>query len=301
MPFRKLGFDAWGTTPEALDDCLGQLADAGFAFAEVDTGDGPNGWDLIVGGRLNGRQLARLVSVLDRHRDRLRFTLHGPGLANLFDLANADLHDRILRAGLEVGRAIGSEVMVIHAGQRRPWPAGSTLPMVALLAQERERLRELADEAASFGSALAIETWLPFGDHNRWGYSYAEWPEQLAAQVETVDHPALGVCLDTGHLWAAARWYGFDALAGARRLAPLVNHVHVQDNAGRVPAVGDLADAALGVGRHFLPPGWGEIPLAALLGQVDYPKQPDLLLQLPAERHRSGLADIAADLRQWIA
>jgi sugar phosphate isomerase/epimerase len=296
VPFSGIGYQTWGATPGALDDCLCQLADAGFTSAELGIGDGPESWDLVVGGRVIGRQLALLVAVLDRHRDRLQFTLHGPGAANLFDLGNADLHRTLLRGGLEVARAIGAQVMVMHAGQRRPWPAGSTLPMVDLLAREREALASLAEEAATFGGAIAIETWLPFGDASRWGYSYSEWPEQLAAQVEAVDHPALGVCLDTGHLYAAAQWYGFDLHEGVERLAPLVNHIHVQDNAGRLPASAGFNDVGLGVGRHFVPPGWGQIPLAKILNGVDFPGRPGLLLQLPGERYRPQLAEFASEL-----
>jgi sugar phosphate isomerase/epimerase len=298
VPFSGIGYQTWGATPEALDDCLHQLASAGFTSAEFGIGDGPEGWELLVGGRVNGRQLALLVDVLDRHRDRLQFTLHGPGAANLFDLGNADLHRTLLRGGLEVARAIDAKVMVMHAGQRRPWPAGSALPMVDLLAREREALLALAEEASAWGGNIAIESWLPFGDASRWGYSYAEWPEQLAAQVEAVGHPALGVCLDTGHLYAAAQWYGCDLCVGAALLAPFVSHIHVQDNAGRMPAAAGFSDVGLGVGRHFVPPGWGDIPLSELLGGIDFPRRPSLLLQLPGDHYRPHLAEWAAEMKR---
>jgi sugar phosphate isomerase/epimerase len=301
VPFSGLGYQTWGATPEALDDCLNQLADAGFTSAEFGVSEGPDGWDLLIGGRVNGRQLARLVDVVDKHRDRMRFTLHGPGAANLFDLGNADLHRKLLCGGLEIARAIGAEVMVMHAGQRRPWPAGSTSTMVELLAREREALLVLAEEASASGGAIAIETWMPFGDYSRWGYSYAEWPDQLAAQIEAVGHPSLGVCLDTGHLYAAAQWYGFDLNNAVARLAPLVNHVHVQDNAGRMPAAAGFSDLGLGVGRHFVPPGWGEIPLSDLLTAVEFPRQPALLLQLPGNHYRNELSEFAEELRRLTA
>lgn len=298
MSFRGVGYRGWGETPEALDAGLRQIAEAGFGHAEVGGGGGWEGTDLLIAGRVHGRQLARLTTVLDRHRDRLRYTLHGPGEADLFDASDPSLHERLLRGGLEVARAIGATVMVVHPGQRRPWPGGSPRPMEELRAREREILSALAEEAAGWGGRIALETWLPPSDNVRWGYSYAAWPEQLAAQIEAVGHPALGVCLDTGHLWASANWYGFDFLAGVARLAPLVNHVHLQDIAGGAPLVDAIGNPVLGLGDQHLPPGWGDIPFTELLA-VDFPRRPVLMVELMREQYRSLLPDVLADVRRW--
>lgn len=298
MSFAGTGFRVWGDTPDALDASLSQIAAAGFTHVEVGGGDGS---DLIVAGRVNAPRLAQYVAVLDRYRDRFRYSYHGPGQANLFDLGNAGLHERLLQSGLEVASAVGAEVMVVHPGQRYPWPAGMGGPMEELRAREREILWRLAEAAGRWGGGIALETMLPAGDQNGVGYSYAVWPEQLAAQVEAVDHPALGVCLDTGHLWASARWYGFDFLAGVARLAPLVNHFHLVDNAGGAPAPSVYGDTSLGLGDQHLPPGWGDVPFADMLQGIEFPRQPVLMIEIMRERYRPDLADLRNQLWRWSA
>lgn len=298
MSFDGYGYRAWGETEAALDESLHRIAEAGYSHAEI---AGDNGWDLLVDGCVNGRQLARFVSVVDRHRERLRFVVHGPGVADLFDLGHAELHERLLRGGLEIARAVGSATMIVHPGQRRPYPAGSERILGDLQAREREIVGALADEAAGWGGGLALETWLPPAGNGKWGYSYAVWPEQLAAQVEAIGRPNVGVCLDSGHLWASSRWYGFDFLGGATRLAPLVVHLHLQDVASGAPLTGNaIGETALGLGDLHLPPGWGAIPFADLLA-IDLPRRPCLMTELLEPRYRALLPEVLADLQAWSA
>ena len=255
-----------------LDERLQALADTGYTHAEIGTGS----WDVYVGGRVNSQQFAQLLAVLDKHRDHLNYTYHLPDHVNLFDLADRDMHERLLRSGIEVGKAIGAESMVYHPGWRLKQPAGTSVAMFDLMARERETLISLADEVASWGSDIAIETWIDTGYA---GYSYAIWPELLATQVETINHPAVGLCLDFGHLYIAARWYGFDFVQGVARLAPLTTHFHVADTMG-IKDYDNHQDPALGRGDLHLPLGWGVIPFEEVFSQIDFPKHPVFNVEL---------------------
>ncbi|MCZ6710991.1 MAG: sugar phosphate isomerase/epimerase [Gammaproteobacteria bacterium] len=273
MPFQGFGFALWHSGSfRALEEKLQSLIDAGYSHAEVE----PSGLDVYLGGRVNPVQLSRLVDVLDKYRDQLGYTLHLPGQVNLFDLADQEMHERLLRSGLEVGKAIGAESMAYHPGWRPPPPAGTSLPMFELMTRERDILLPLADEVAQWGGHIAIETWI---DTSYAGYSYALWPEMLATQVETSDHPAVGVCLDVMHLYISSRWYGFDFIQGVARLAPLTTHFHIGDTYGIMDFAG-REDPALGQGDLALPPGWGDIPLDELFGQFDFPKCSVFMLEL---------------------
>jgi sugar phosphate isomerase/epimerase len=276
MPFSKLGYALSGEgSPQALDDQLQSLVDNGCDYAEIDGGP----WDAWIGGRVNRYQLNRLLGVLDKHRDHLSYTLHLPGQVNLFDLADRDVHERLLRSGIEVGRAIRAESMVYHPGWRTIPPAGTSVSLFDLMSQERATLRGLADEVATWGSHIAIETWIDTKSRYGYGYSYGLWPELLAIQVETIDHPAVGLCLDFVHTYIAARWYGFDFMKGIARLAPLVTHLHVADTIG-VKDFTNYEDPGLGRGDLALPPGWGIIPFDEVFSQISFPECRFLTLEL---------------------
>ena len=274
MAFQGFGYSLLaGGSAQALDERLQALADTGYTHAEI----GTDFWDVYVGGRVNSQQLTQLLAVLDRHRDHLNYTYHLPDHVNLFDLADRDMHERLLRSGIEVGKAMGAESMVYHSGWRLKPPAGTSVAMFDLMARERETLIPLADEVASWGSDIAIETWIDTGCYA--GYSYAIWPELLATQVETINHPAVGLCLDFGHLYLAARWYGFDFMRGVARLAPLTTHLHVADTMG-IKDYENREDPALGRGDLHLPPGWGVIPFEEVFSQIDFPKHPVFNVEL---------------------
>ncbi len=272
-------------SPHHLDELLRAVADAGYDYAEVD----PRNWNVWLGGRVNGAELGRWADVLERHRGRLRYTLHGSLELNLFETPERGLHESLLRAGLEVSRAVGAELTVYHPGWR---PTPSVDRMTDLLARERETLREVAGELKAWGGRLAVETWYSVGAV---GYSYAVWPEQLAAQVEAIDHGAVGVCLDFSHLFLASEWFGFDFLDGVRRLAPLANHLHVQDTFG---VSSDLNIPALGKGDLHLPPGWGAIPLADAFAVGDFVLRPVFMVEVLDERLLARLDATLATARQ---
>lgn len=271
-PFRGLGYAVEDRgSSVALDEQLRAVADAGFTHAELD----PSRWDLWLGGQVNSAALRRWSTILDRHRDRIGYTMHGPFEVNLFDLGDRGLHQRLLRAGLDVARAIGASVTVYHPGRRQRLPLGASVAMSELMALERQTLVEVANEVESWGGQLAVETWVSYGEAD---YSYAVWPDQLAQQVAEIGHPAVGVCLDFGHLFLSARWYGFDYIQGIARLAPLVNHFHLQDLFG-TPLSG-VGSPALGQGDLHLPPGWGAIPFDEVFTTVAFPRRPILMAEL---------------------
>jgi sugar phosphate isomerase/epimerase len=163
--------------------------------------------------------------------------------------------------------------------------------MHALMQREREVLIELAPEITDWGGEFAIETWMPYHE-----YSYAVWPEQLSQQVESIDHPSIGVCLDTGHLFLAAYWYGFDFLSAVERLAPLVNHLHLQD----LFAVYDSSGSGpLGRGDLHLPLGWGEIPFDQLFGSLAFPREPVFMVEI-SPKFMAYVGDMMAECQRLV-
>jgi hypothetical protein len=52
--------------------------------------------------------------------------------------------------------------------------------------------------------------------------------------LEAIDHPNVGMAMDVGHLYIAARDMGFDYLEGISQAAPWIRHVHISDNFGNL-------------------------------------------------------------------
>jgi sugar phosphate isomerase/epimerase len=281
--FRGFGYAVLdGGSATRLDELLRAVADAGYSHAEVD----PRRWDVWLGGRVNAGELGRWSRILDRHRDRLAFTLHGPLEANLFETADGRAHAALLQAAVEVAGAIAAEVTVVHPGRRT---AGSSAPLAALMAAEREVLAALGARAEEWDGRVAVETWYSAGAVE---YSYAVWPEQLVAQIEAVGHPSVGACLDFSHVFLAAEWFGFDFLDGVRLLAPLAVHLHVQDTFGWAH---DLDVPALGLGDLHLPPGWGRVPLEEAFRSGDFALRPVVMVELLDERFLPQLENVLVD------
>lgn len=92
-------------------------------------------------------------------------------------------------------------------------------------------------------------------------------PDQLARFVKRL--PNAPILWDAHHTWAKG---GADPLATWQQIAPSVVHLHVKDSVAR-------AD-----GRHYVLPGQGSFPMAALLAQLRA-DQRSLPLSLEWERH----------------
>ena len=101
-----------GSSSEELAQNLQTLVDSGFDYVEV----APDIWRLWVGCRIDQRRLKQLVGVLDKFRGRLGYTLHLPRETNLFDIADFEYHQVLLRAGPDARIAIGATAMAYHAG-----------------------------------------------------------------------------------------------------------------------------------------------------------------------------------------
>lgn len=245
---------------DRLDRGLGELADAGAAFAELY----PPALDVIVGGRLNAERLRR-VQAICRNRG-LRYTVHAPMALNLMDEANLARHVAVAEATLAFCEAIGADVAVVHPGAVAPEVAEGGLERA--LAAERRVVQDLAAVAEARGVTICLENQNP-DDRVLWGRRvvYALDPRRLADQIRAIDRPNVAGTIDVSHAWLAAAHLGFDPAPALRAFAPLVRHLHVHDSCGRPGAVEANAtdQIAYGEGDLHLPLGWGTIDFEALL------------------------------------
>ncbi len=280
MTFRSVGINQPRAHLDGLSGLAGDLEtskNAGADFVEIM----PHDLGVILGGGLDAARL-RSVRELLLGTD-LTYTVHAPLEINLMDLASYAVQRDVLDASLRFAGSIGAGVVVCHAGQRLA-SRDARYSFKEQLAAERYALREAGERAGELGVTIAVENYYPELPIVRGAvYDYSVWPSELAEQISSVDHPAVGLCLDVGHAALAANVFGFDYLEECAAVAPLVRHVHLHDNLMKTNLTGEppvSEHPVYGLGDLHLPPGRGVIPLEDLFRRVDFPGNPSCCVEL---------------------
>ena len=151
-----------------------------------------------------------------------------------------DAEPEVLVGWLELASRLGARVVrstlsTLLCGDRRPMPGG----WKAHLERRAARLREVLPRAEELGLVLALEN-----------HQDATSEDLLALWDSVGNSPAYGVTLDTGNALAVAE----DPVEFARRVAPLVRHVHFKDYT-----------------LHLAPEGYRLVRCAAGDGVIDFP------------------------------
>lgn len=249
-----------------LDRQLSKLIEMGFTHAEVR----PEGWQVWQNGQIDNRRLARLTAVLDKHRAYLDYVMQLPTAVNLFNLPQQKDHQHLLQQGIKVGAHIGAKLLMYQPGYRADRTPDDFIAMPHLMKQERRVLRQLADETARWGGAIAILSASYLAGEQS---SYAVWPELLAQQVTKIDHPNVGLCLDFSQLFWAAKWVGFDFSQAIQTLSPLAFHFHIQDEMGIMNHPAPTGDS-LTQCVTYLPAGWHKVPYQVGVGLLPLTELP---------------------------
>jgi len=296
-----------------LAEDLAYFQQCGYPAVELSS----TGLDVILNGRIFQPQLDRVRAVSERFP--LTYTLHPPNRLNLAFGSDLALDKANFAANLHVCAALGAKVMVYHSGLialERPRMGLVDLPtpdeLAQAAAQEVAALKELMPLAAELGVTVAMEN----RDPHSWEVGLLRWlgraPSELATfhggmlvpriveQVEAVNHPNLGICLDLAHLFLATNQLGIDYLQAVRQAAPHLRHIHANDNFGRLDdAYDDLGQRnPYGEGDLHLPPGWGAIPLADAMRQL--PDYTGILVLELRPRYRDRLIEALATMRSIV-
>lgn len=133
-----------------------------------------------------------------------------------------------LKRHMELSSRMGVRIGVIHPGGEQP---ATFAEEIAERERRVERFRKLADHAAQFDFALAIEN---MTDRLRDASSavgqrrYGATIEELHALIDAIDRPNVGICLDVGHAWVQ----GIPMDEAVRQCGERLIATHIQDNDG---------------------------------------------------------------------
>ena len=280
MKVRRIGLDLSENerfySLQQLDRILSDRVDAGWKLLEISA----EGLNLLINGELRSGPLENVVAHL--HYFKLEYSVHGHMRVNLAFDKRHDLVYSIMKAQIELCRRIGADRLVIHSGlealtgarmgyQRRLPDEGE---LVEGATQEVRALRRLAPLAADAGVLICVEN----GDPHLWEYNVLAHfglgdellpkyhgrlvVSNILRQLEAVDHPNVGMCLDLGHLFLASGALGFNYMEAIAEAAPWVRHLHLNDTCGKLDRGANNAYDrwAFGEADMHMPPGWGQIP-----------------------------------------
>lgn len=176
----------------------------------------------------------------------------------------------LCRRAMQLSAGIGAPFYSVHSGFVANLPVemlghpemqgqlqnGSESDYESAYIRFRERVRVLCDEAAELGIRLVLENNV-ITQHNL-GSSLA--PQLLMTQaheflrlMEELNHPALGILVDVGHVNVAARTLGFEPQAFIETLSEHIVAFHLSENNGLQDTNDPLSESSwfLPLLKHF--------------------------------------------------
>lgn len=229
-----------------------------------------HGVDIIKDGIPDKKRLKEVQSILSSFD--FIYTVHGPNPLNLMEVWNPSLHIEVFKASLEFSVAIGSNILVYHAGRFIP---EETFPLqngkgvskqvaLRLMEIEKEHLDRLSGEYPTV--TICVENARPYLFHSP--YCYGERIDFLKEQILDINRENVRIALDIGHLYMAAHYYEFDPVQAVEEIKDLIAHTHVHDNFGGAINYHEKIQThqiPFGRGDAHMPVGWGKIPIAEIL------------------------------------
>jgi sugar phosphate isomerase/epimerase len=251
---------------EVFQRDLEYFASLGMEAVEIPV----HGLDVIKCGTLDDRRTKEVQEILRRFD--FIYSVHSPNPLNLMDQWNSELHFSVFKASLEFTMAIGSNILVYHAGRFIP---EETFPIqngkgvskqvaLRLMEIEKEHLDRLSGEYSTV--TICVENARPYLFHSP--YCYGERIDFLREQLVDINRENVRIALDIGHLYMAAQYYEFNPVQAVEEIKDLIAHTHVHDNFGGTIYSHEKIQThqiPFGRGDAHMPVGWGKIPIAEIL------------------------------------
>ena len=272
---KKIGFT--GKCPNgdisALSDQIRRLKEVGVDSLEVSIYE----TDVICGKKINLPELKILKDTL--LGQDFSYTVHGELSVNLMDQEKFDSHKEVLKRDIEVSSEIQATHLITHFGQTTNKVYENQNIYESHLKKQQDCYAELGDYAKQCNVTLAIENLFPFTFDN-----YAPLPNEIALQLNKINHPNVKCCLDISHAYINCTYRNAHFIDEIKKMAPLSEHIHMHDSFGLIERIWAYVPAeytSYGQGDLHLPLGWGDIPFEKIFKEIQFPDRLNLNFELP--------------------
>lgn len=273
----------WQGNLEIFEEDLKFSKEVGFDFMEIP----PHGLDVIIGGKINYKRLERIKEIMKKYD--LKYNVHAPDSLNLMDEKYRSIQKEVFYSVLDFTKEIGGELIVYHAGRVKGEIAKDKYTLEKLKEEEREILKEIAEESEKKGIIISIENSnvdikIIRGEE----FSYGVFIEDLVDQVEKINKSNVGITIDLGHGFISSKYLKYDFFSSIKRAEKYINNIHLHDCFGTVNDIDGqipyMYKIIYGLDDLHLPLGWGEIPFEEIFSMI---KPNPLYLTLELEiRHK---------------
>ena len=242
-----------GIPVQSLAGELAAVKSCGFDGIEL----GLDAFPLIISGVINKPYVDLIRGIL---KDTgISGSAHiGTGL----DLRNKEqlsLHVKVLEASIDICAELGLNPLILHFEK----DSGDI--------ETEKRFLECHARAAEYASKRSVFIGLENIEIEHYKPAFNA--------VRKINHPNLGVVLDTGHLFIASKYYGFSFEDAVKECAPFVRHCHLNDNTGIFePMRLDNFDLyrtlpmgyriAFGRGDIHMPPLYCDVPIKFVIDEL---------------------------------
>ena len=233
--------------------------------------------DVIVGKRINLPELKILKDTL--LNKEMSYTVHGELSVNLLDQENFEDHKEVLKRDIEVSGEINATHLVTHFGQTTNIVFENKDTYNSHLKRQQECYFDMGEYAKKYNVTLAIENLFPFKLD-----LYAPLPNEIAKQLNEVNHPNVKCCMDISHAYINCTYRNAHLINELKAMGPLSEHVHMHDSFGNIERIWTYIEAeatSYGQGDLHLPLGWGDIPFDRIFDEVEFPNKINLNFELP--------------------
>jgi len=211
--------------PMRVKDAIERLASAGFEALDFNLFDwcfkgspfAEDGWEDWV------EEAARTAQ-----RCNIKFTqAHGPMWSRSHDKSDMERLLRLSHRALDTAGRLGIPWVVFHPQTANG--AWDSAHIDCLRRRNEDWFKQLIPTAEENRAGIAIENIMDvLARNDKNGRWFGSVPAEMISLVDSLDHPLVGVCWDTGH----ANVQGLDQPAAIRALGSRLKALHIHENNG---------------------------------------------------------------------